>query len=74
MYKIGPELQKMTVKHRFNLGLGLLSLALASRKAKVKGNFGYYSNKLEVLDYDIIDLNLLFKELEVISCMQKLSP
>lgn len=43
------------------------SSASSSRKAKVQGNFGFYSDKSEVLDYNVIDLNLLFKELEEIA-------
>lgn len=54
------------VQSRPNLS-GPSSASASSRKAKVKGNFGYYSNKSEVLDYDIIDLNLLFKESEEIA-------
>lgn len=36
------------------------SKATSSRKYKVEGNFDYYTNKSEVLDYDIVDLNLLY--------------
>lgn len=43
------------------------SSAASSRKTEVKGNCGHYSNKSEVLDYDVINVNLLFKELEEIA-------
>lgn len=49
----------------------------SSRKYKVESNFSYYSNKTETLEYDIVDLNLLFSafgELAVCkNCHHKLS-